>query len=168
MLLCVALAAVDWLGIFLWLVVFASPMDTRLGARLAWLAVVAACVGLPPLVSKALRRPWRRALACSVGGLALLAGLYVSPAGGLLLPLPSRQSVSPDGTQRMIAYRIPMLMAMPGGGSDADALVELRTSGGWLKDVANPLYWEDHYMYAETNFTWDSSTPCYGTARCFL
>jgi hypothetical protein len=163
----VVLAAVDWLGIFIWLVVFARPMDTRLGARLAWVALAAACVGIPPLVMRVRGRPWRWTLVSAVGGLALLVGVYVSPAGGMLVPWPSRQAVSPEGTQRMIAYRIPMLMAMPGGGSDADALVELRTAGGWLEDVANPLYWEDHYMYAETNFTWDDGAPCYGTARCF-
>jgi hypothetical protein len=162
----VVLAAVDWLGIFIWLVAFVSPMDTRLGARLAWGAVMAACVGIPPLVMRARGRPWRRTLVTAIGGLALLAGVYVSPAGGLLIPLPNRESVSPDGTERMIAYRIPMLIAMPGGGSDADAWVELRTSGGWLEDVATPLYWEDHYMYAETHFTWDDGA-CYGTARCF-
>ncbi|MGV8122341.1 MAG: hypothetical protein AB2L14_21485 [Candidatus Xenobiia bacterium LiM19] len=47
-------------------------------------------------------------------------------------PKKTAVSVSPDGKYRLIVYKVPMLCAMPGQGSDHMAVVELRDRYGRL------------------------------------
>lgn len=71
---------------------------------------------------------WKRAVV-----LIVIIVLSASAAWyALLAPRKVAESVSPGGSYRLTVYKVPMLCAMPGQGSDSMAIVELRDRYGRL------------------------------------
>lgn len=67
-----------------------------------------------------------------------------------------KRYTSPDGTYSFVVYRIPLLIAMPGGGSDASGYVRVYDAKGkllcqqdvdFVRDVGKPE-WSDRRVIA--------------------
>jgi len=71
---------------------------------------------------------WKRAVVVIV--IIVLAAAIALYA--LLAPRKVAESISPDGRYRLTVFKVPMLCAMPGQGSDSMAMVELRDRNGRL------------------------------------
>jgi hypothetical protein len=92
------------------------------------------------------------------------AALHLGPAGPLYKHiLPMQRWTSPDGSQLLTAYRLPLLHAMPGGGGDARALVELQWAPGMRLAGLQPP--EDDILYRDVAVEWEAERVWVGVAR---
>jgi len=67
----------------------------------------------------------------------LLAAVVAVRIAILLLPKVYWTDESPDGRYQIVVYRIPMMMAMPGQGSDASGYILLMDSSGRVLEGTN-------------------------------
>ena len=98
------------------------------------------------------------------GALLLVFALHESPLGPLHKHfLPRVSAPSPSGRCTLVAYRIPLLWAMPGAGSDQLALVELQSTPGWaMRRARGP---DEEIFYRDVEVSWDPEVVWYGRAR---
>lgn len=109
-------------------------------------------------------RSLRLVLALALFALGGLLALHRSPLGPLYKhALEKKVSASPDGQLQLVAYKLPLLGAMPGGGGDAMALVELQRWPGVRLDRADPP--DDEILFRDVEVRWEPDRVWFGVAR---
>ncbi|GEM_PF-2269777 len=108
---------------------------------------------------------WKRAVVVII----ILSVLIFAAWYMIFAPKKAAVSVSPDGKYRLIVYKVPMLSAMPGQGSDHMAIVELRDKYGRLFARLSDND-PDAVMVRDidiSNVEWTKSDVTFAVARMF-